>query len=172
MAATETIPSATAAPALTIAAETPLQDEVRTLIAELNTTLHQFTPPEFCYHLTVEQMAAPEMTVFVARIGGAAVGTGTLRRHPGGIGEVKRMYVRPAYQGQGIGGRILQAIEDRAIADGLHRLVLETGHIHHAAWRVYERGGFHRCGPVLDYVESEYSIFYEKTLPTGAGVLA
>jgi putative acetyltransferase len=42
--------------------------------------------------------------------------------------------------------------------------VLETGHVHDAAWRVYERGGFTRCGPVLDYPPSDYSIFYEKAL--------
>jgi putative acetyltransferase len=29
---------------------------------------------------------------------------------------------------------------------------------------VYERGGFTRCGPVLDYPLSDYSIFYDKAL--------
>lgn len=151
-------------PAATIAPETPLQDDVRALIAELNAVLHESTPPEFCYHLTVEEMASPEMTVFVARVEGKAVGTGTLRRHAGEIGEVKRMYVLPEYQGRGIGGAIMQVIEAQAISDGLERIVIETGHIHPAAWRVYERDGFTRCGPVLNYPESEYSIFYEKTL--------
>ena len=153
-----------AGPTATIAPESPLQDEVRALITELNATLHESTPPEFCYHLTVEEMAAPDMTVFVARVDGKAIGTGSLRRHPGGIGEVKRMYVRPEYQGRGIGGAIMQAIETRAIADGLEKIVIETGHIHPAAWRVYERDGFTRCGPVLNYPESPYSVFYEKTL--------
>ena len=55
-------------------------------------------------------------------------------------------------------------IEALARAEGLTRLVLETGHRHDAAWHVYERGGFTRCGPVLDYPLSEYSVFYEKTL--------
>lgn len=164
MAEVEPIPVAEPAGSVTVAPETPLQDEVRILIDELNTTLHQFTPPEFCYHLTVEEMAAPDMTVFVARLDGIAVGTGTLRRHKGGIGEVKRMYVRPDHQGRGIGGDILRAIEDQAKVDGLTRLVIETGHVHHAAWRVYERAAFHRCGPVLGYPESPYSIFYEKTI--------
>jgi putative acetyltransferase len=44
------------------------------------------------------------------------------------------------------------------------RLVLETGHVHHAAYRVYERGGFTRCGPVLDYPDTGWSVFYEKEL--------
>jgi len=29
---------------------------------------------------------------------------------------------------------------------------------------VYERAGFTRCGPVLDYPESRYSVFCEKRL--------
>jgi len=31
---------------------------------------------------------------------------------------------------------------------------------------VYERGGFVRCGPVLDYPPSAYSVFYEKPIAT------
>ena len=72
------------------------------------------------------------------------------------------MYTLPSHRGQHIGGDILALIEAQARAEGLNQLVLETGHVHDAAWRVYERGGFTRCGPVLDYPPSDYSIFYEK----------
>ena len=150
--------------AVTIAVESPLQDEVRALIAALNETLLALTPPEFCSHLTVEQMAGAETTVFIAREDSRAIACGALRRHGAGVGEVKRMYTLPEFQGQGIGGRILALIEALARAEGLALLVLETGHLHHAAWRVYERGGFTRCGPVLDYRASAYSVFYEKPL--------
>ncbi|MGZ8687978.1 MAG: GNAT family N-acetyltransferase [Gaiellaceae bacterium] len=149
---------------VTIAVESPLQDEVRTLIAELNEHLLTLTPPEYCSHLTVEQMAGDDTTVFVAREEGRAVACGALRRHGAGVGEVKRMYTLPSHQGQGIGGCILAMIEELARAEELTQLVLETGHRHDAAWRVYERGGFTRCGPVLDYPPSEYSVFYEKPI--------
>ena len=153
-----------AAAGVSIAVETPLQDDVRVLIAALNETLLALTPPEYCSHLTVEQMADRDTTVFVAREDGEAVACGALRRHGDGIGEVKRMYTVPAAQGRGIGGGILERIEELARSEGFSRLVLETGHVHPAAWRVYERGGFSRCGPVLDYPESAYSVFYEKLL--------
>ena len=80
------------------------------------------------------------------------------------LAEVKRMYTRPEVQGQGIGGAILAEIEALARREGLSRLVLETGDRHPAAWRVYERGGFTRCGAVLDYGASPFSVFYEKVL--------
>ena len=150
--------------AVTIGVESPLQDDVRTLIAALNEQLLTLTPPEFCSHMTVEQMADTDTTVLIARDDGRAVACGALRRHGSGVGEVKRMYTRPSHQGQGIGGRIVAMIEALARAEGLTRLVLETGHRHDAAWHVYERSGFVRCGPVLDYPPSAYSVFYEKAL--------
>ena len=144
--------------------ESPLQEDVRGLIGELNAALRALTPPEFCFHMTPEDMAGEDTTVFVAREGGRAVACGALRRHEGGVAEVKRMYTRPEARGRGIGGAILAAIEALARREGFGRLVLETGHRHPAAWRVYERAGFSRCGPILDYPDSPYSVFYEKRL--------
>ncbi len=74
------------------------------------------------------------------------------------------MYTRPDYQGQGIGGAILTEIESLARREGFTRLVLETGDRHPWAWRVYERGGFTRCGAILDYPDTRWSVFYEKHL--------
>jgi putative acetyltransferase len=148
-----------------VAIESPLSEDVRMLVARLNAALHALTPPEHCHHLTVEQMAGPDTTVFVARDDGRAVACGALKRHRGGVGEVKRMYTLPAYEGQGIGGRIVAVIEAMARAEGLNELVLETGDRHPAAWRVYERAGFARLSkPVLDYPDSEWSVFYKKAL--------
>jgi putative acetyltransferase len=149
---------------ISIAIESPLQHDVRTLIAALNDTLLALTPAEHCYHLTVEQMAGADMTLFVAREDGVAVACGALKRHSDGVGEIKRMYTRPDRQGAGIGGHIVAQIETLARSEGLGALVLETGDRHPAAWRVYERAGFRRCGPVLDYPDSRWSVFYRKDL--------
>jgi putative acetyltransferase len=149
---------------ITIAIESPLQDDVRSLVAELNETLLALTPAEFCFHMTAEQMAEPATTVFVAREGGAAVACGALKRHASAIGEVKRMYTRPEHRGRRIGALLVEQIEALARREGLERLVLETGDRHPAAWAVYERAGFVRCGPVLDYPASEFSVFYAKDL--------
>lgn len=150
--------------AATIAVETPLSDDMRVLISELNAVLLTLSPPEACYHMTPEEMATDATTVFVARVDGVAAACGALHRHPGGIGEVKRMYTRPAYQGQGIGGRILSRIIALAAEEGLDQLVLETGDKHPAAWRIYEKAGFARCPPVLDYPDSPFSVFFKKPL--------
>jgi putative acetyltransferase len=149
---------------IAIAVESPLQDEVRALIDALNEYLLSLTPPEGCWHMTVEEMAQPDTTVFIARDDGRAIACGAMRRHADGIAEVKRMFTRPEYQGQGIGGRVLDEIVALARKEGFTQLVLETGDRHPAAWRVYERAGFKRCGPVLDYPDVHWSVFYEMPL--------
>jgi putative acetyltransferase len=153
--------------AVDIAIETPLQDDVRALVAELNAYLMPLTPREFQFQLTVEQMADPTVTLFVARDqSGRSVGMGALKDHGDGLGEVKRMYTLPAVRGQRVGAALLARIEDLARREGISRLVLETGEAEGfaPAYRVYERGGFQVCGAVLDYPDSGFSRFYEKKL--------
>ena len=150
--------------AITVQIETPLQDDVRGLIAELNAALLELTPPEFCSHLTVEQMAEPGVTVWIARDHGQAIACGALKRHSERIAEVKRMYTRPSYRGQGVARRILAEIVNVALEEQIEELVLETGDRHPAAWAIYEKAGFNRCGPVLDYPDSTFSVFYHKQL--------
>ena len=152
---------------ITVAVETPLSDDVRGLVAALNEAALQLTPREFAHHLTVEQMAGPDMTVFVARDDGKAVAMGSLRRHAGRVGEVKRMYTMPQHRGQGIGGRILAEIEALARREGLASLALETGNNFDAALHVYRRAGFEACGPLLDYPASPYTAFFQKSLSLG-----
>ncbi|WP_029057490.1 GNAT family N-acetyltransferase [Stappia stellulata] len=153
-----------------IGVECPLTDDMRALIAELNAALLALTPPEACFHMSVEDMAGRDTTVFVARNGdsGDVLGCGALLRHPNRVGEVKRMYTRPAAQGRGLGGRILARIEDLARSEGFTRLVLETGNTYTAAERVYRRAGFRQCGPVLGYPDTPCSAFYEKQLLSNA----
>jgi putative acetyltransferase len=153
--------------ALSIAVETPLQDDVRMLVTELNAYLIPLTPREFQFQLTVEQMADPTVTLFVARDeNGRPVGMGALKEHGDGLGEVKRMFTLPSVRGQRVGSELLQRIEQLAREEGITRLVLETGEAEgfEPAYRVYERGGFTVCGAVLDYPDSGFSRFYEKKI--------
>lgn len=148
----------------TIAIESPLSEDVRALVQALNEYTYGLTPAEYRHHMTVEQMAGADTTLFVARDeSGATLGMGALRRH-GDVGEVKRMFVKPEARGRGVGGAILASIENLARGEGLSRVVLETGSNFDAARRVYERGGFAACEPVLDYPPSAWTAFYAKAL--------
>jgi len=151
-------------PKLEIAVESPLTEDLRAMILELNAILDSLTPEEANFSMSAEDMAGPETTVFVARINGSAAACGALHRHAGGIGELKRFYARPDYRGQGLARQILDHIVDRATVEGFAELVLETGHNYDAARCLYHTAGFNQCGPVLDYPESPHSIFYSRPL--------
>ncbi len=152
----------------TIATETPLSDDVRALVSALNSWALDQTPREFTHHMTVDQMAQADTTVFIARDSlGNAIGMGALKRHGDGLGEVKRMYTMPDARSTGLAGQIVAKIESLARQEGLQRLALETGAVpgFASAWRVYERAGFKRCGAFLDYPpDSPHNIYYEKLL--------
>ncbi|MBN9314326.1 MAG: GNAT family N-acetyltransferase [Devosia sp.] len=151
--------------AVTIAIETPLQDDVRELVSELNVHLLPLSPLEFQFKMTVEQMAGADTTLFVARNEvGEAVGCGALKVISDQQGEVKRMYTRPSVRGQRVGSALLEAITELARQKGIGHLLLETGTGDGMAeaHRLYTRSGFNPRGPFLDYPDSEWSAFFEK----------
>lgn len=153
--------------AITIAIETPLQDDVRRLVEQLNAHLLPLSPLEFQFKMTVEQMAGADTTLFVARDeNGTAVGMGALKVHTRELGEVKRMFTDPAVRGQRIGSALLAAIVALAREKGLHTVMLETGTGDGMAeaHRLYVRSGFVSRGAFLDYPDSEWSAFFEMPL--------
>ena len=153
--------------AISIAIETPLQDDVRSLVAKLNDHLIPLSPLEFQFKMTVEQMAESDTTLFVARdTDGRAVGMGALKVHSAELGEVKRMFTEPAVRGQRVGSALLDAIVGLAREKGLPTLMLETGTGPGMAeaHRLYTRSGFVTRGPFLDYPDSEWSAFFEMPL--------
>jgi len=153
--------------AITIAKETPLQDDVRELVSQLNAYLLPLSPVEFQFKMTVEQMAGPETTLFVARDEtGRAVGMGALRVHGPDLAEVKRMYTLPEVRGQRVGSALLAEITALAESLRIPVLMLETGSVpgFEGAQRLYTRSGFKPRGAFLDYPESKWSAFFEKPL--------
>lgn len=61
------------------------------------------------------------------------------------LGEIKRMYVRPAYRGQGIAGALLGTLESYAVRCGYRELVLDTTDEMTSAVRLYEKHGYRPC---------------------------
>jgi putative acetyltransferase len=152
---------------VTIAVETPLQDDVRGLVEQLNAHLLPLSPVEFQFKMTVEQMADVRTTLFVARDeSGRAVGMGALRVECEALGEVKRMFTLPEVRGQRVGSALLAEIVALAKRKGLTTLMLETGTGEGMAeaHRLYTRSGFVPRGAFLDYPESEWSAFFEMAL--------
>ena len=73
---------------------------------------------------------------------GEIVGTAGLRVLAPGVGEVKRMWVRPECQGLGLGGRLLRRCLEEARRRGWQVLRLDTERRMEAALRLYRGAGF------------------------------
>lgn len=61
--------------------------------------------------------------------------------------EVKRLYVRPAFRGQGLGERLITALIERARQLGIKRLILDAVPQTTVAQRLYECLGFQETAP-------------------------
>jgi predicted GNAT family N-acyltransferase len=79
----------------------------------------------------------------VALDGARCVGTGRLVRQPGGVGRVGRMAVDRAFRRQGVGDRVLEALEARALAEGLREIEL---HAQCYIEAFYRKHGYARAG--------------------------
>jgi GNAT superfamily N-acetyltransferase len=85
--------------------------------------------------------------LLLAKHGNEPAGTIALRRQDARAGEVKRLYLRPKYRGQGLGRRLLEAVMKRAIAVKYEFLYADTLPAMMEALSLYEKAGFERVEP-------------------------
>ncbi|WP_300403953.1 helix-turn-helix domain-containing GNAT family N-acetyltransferase [Nocardioides sp.] len=105
----------------------------------------------------------PPDSFTVATSDGRPVACGGVQQIGAGIGEVKRMWVDPAWRGAGLGSRLLRHLEGVA-ADAGHRVVrLDTNGTLSEAIAMYERAGY---TSIERYNDNPYAeLFFEKALP-------
>jgi putative acetyltransferase len=98
-------------------------------------------------------------TFLVTSEGERIIGTGALRRLNDKTGEIKRLWLLPEYQGQGLGYRLMMELLAAAREKGYTKVRLETSPTYQArAFAFYQRVGFYvipRYGDDLDDVGME-----------------
>lgn len=78
---------------------------------------------------------------------GQAIGITGVRQLDANVGELKRMYVRPDWQGRGTGSSLCAAAIAEAKALGYRALRLDTLERMPGALAIYESAGFKRIAP-------------------------
>jgi GNAT superfamily N-acetyltransferase len=102
--------------------------------------------------------------VWLARLEERAIGCIALRAMPQFTdnGEVKRLYVKPAYRGRGIAVALHDALETYARDFGYQWLYLDTADNMRSAIRFYEQRGYERCARYNENPQA--TIFMRKEL--------
>jgi len=98
------------------------------------------SPPDF---------SAPNGWFLVGYADGTPVACGGVRWLDQDTMEFKRLYVRPGQRRRGYGRAMLATLEQKAVDDGAHRVVLETGCHNSAALILFADEGFR---PIASYV--------------------
>ena len=134
-----------------IQASTPEQIEaVRRLIVEYEKSLGL----DLCFQGLAEELAelpgtyaSPSGRLLLASEAGQDIGCVALRPLQEGVCEMKRLYVRPAFRGRGIGRTLAEAVIRAAQEIGYARMRLETLETMTAAILLYRSLGFEEIPP-------------------------
>ncbi len=133
---------------------------VQRLLAEWNDQLG-FVPKGGA---TVEagDFAPPDGIFLLAALGEAPVGCGGLRRLALATGEIKRLFVRRAARGHGVGRVLLDGLEQWARQHGFGALRLDTDGGEPAALALFRSAGYQ---PIDDYNGNPHARYwFEKRL--------
>ncbi|MBT0959511.1 GNAT family N-acetyltransferase [Alphaproteobacteria bacterium KMM 3653] len=141
----------------------PRSPGARALLETSHALMQSLFPPEDNFYLDIDDLCTPSIHFFTGTQGTETLGCAALAVKDG-YGEVKSMFVTSAARGTGLGGRLLEQVEQEARNQGLPLLRLETGNLLKEAHRLYHRHGFTECGPFGDYPDAGSSIFMEKPL--------
>ena len=149
---------------VTISQEHPRSKEVIQLLTASDALMTDLYPSESNHMLDVSELERLEVSFYVARFNGAALGCGAWVRTDVKEAELKRMFVTPEARGQKIGRQILDHIEFEAASAGVSLMRLETGVRQPEALKLYRSSGYVERGPFGSYREDPLSVFMEKRL--------
>jgi putative acetyltransferase len=117
---------------------------VRTTLAEFGITFGLGAATDDQLLLLPASYTADGGAFFVAVEGDALIGTAGVAPVEPGVFELRKMYLRPAARGKGVGQQLFDACLAHVRAQGGRRLVLDTTEQMSAAIAFYERNGFIR----------------------------
>ena len=134
---------------------------VRELLQHHITTAAAETAPGSAHALHVDGLRTPGIEFWAAWDGEVLLGFAALKSLSPGHGEIKSMHVAPAHRRRGTGRALLDHLLERARANGMRRVSLETGSWDYfrPAQALYRRRGFVECPPYADYRPDRNSIF-------------
>ncbi len=97
--------------------------------------------------LLSDHYGPPEGIFLLASRNGVAAGCFALSKVAEGVGEMKCLFVRPGFRGEGLGRKLVLALLDEARKSGCKKMVLETVPSMREAIHLYRSLGFLEIPP-------------------------
>ena len=94
------------------------------------------------FDVELAALPAPYAAILIAHVDGSAAGCVALKPLTDEIGEVKRLYVRPAFRQLGLGERLMRGAADEARRLGYTKVRLDTLPFMARAIGLYQRLGY------------------------------
>jgi len=138
--------------------------DFRELIPELDQFLWDLDGPELQGYYKNLNVIEENKTVLVAYVNDKPAGCGCFKPYNNTSVEIKRMYARPEFRGEGVGYGILSGLEQWAKELGYTTALLETGHLQAEAIKLYKRSGYTLIDNYGPYIGIANSICFEKQL--------
>lgn len=128
--------------------------------------MHEHSPPHAIFALDLSSLQRPDVEVWSAWVDGRIAGIGALRKFAAEHGEIKSMRTHPDFVRRGVADTILATIIERARAQGMHTLSLETGSGpgFDPAIAFYRARGFAEGEDFGDYIRSDFNRFFHLAL--------
>lgn len=111
-------------------------------VAELNRRSRRGFDPSVGATALPHEVRPPAGEFLVAHLHGEPVGCGAVKHHVGQPAEIKRMWIAPDARGLGLGRRLLETLEECAVAGGARVAHIETSAVLGEALSLYRASGW------------------------------
>jgi len=144
----------------------PYSQQAQDLLALSDDYLATLYPAESIHLASAIDLSDPTSLFLGIADGQNMIGCGAVKIIEGYIryGELKRVFIKEAYRGQGLSRQLISTLEAHLIENSIWWVRLETGIYQPEALGLYQSLGYIERGPYGGYSLDPLSIFMEKYL--------
>ncbi len=133
------------------------------LVAQLDAHFKELNGEKDAFYAQYNQLDTIK-NVVIAYDNGTPIGCGAIKKYVHNTMEIKRMYILPAFRGQGIASSILRNLERWATQLGYSETILETLKSGDNVVALYVKNGYQIIPNYGQYTDVETSVCMNKKL--------
>ncbi len=142
------------------------QDGFAELLAQSTAYMNALYPPESNQLIDIDELKSESVHIVGAFHHEDLVAIGSVKIFCGSeiYGEIKRVFVKQEFRSQGIGLKIMNALEQILLGSAIFSARLETGIYQPESIAMYQKLGYKQRSIFGTHNENPHSVFMEKAL--------